>query len=73
MYQMFFRCEELESIDISSWKLKKCENVNNMFQYCYNLKRIIGEDVLKEIYDKKITGYNIMFTDCNITPSWYKH
>ena len=68
-----FRCEELESIDISSWKLKKCENVNDMFKYCYNLKQIIGEDVLKEIYDKKIAGYNNMFTDCKTTPSWYKH
>ena len=44
-----------------------------MFEYCYNLKRIIGEDVLKELYDKKIEGYNNMFTDCNVIPSWYKH
>ena len=73
VFQLFFRCEELESIDISSWKLKKCENANNMFEYCYNLKRIIGEDVLKELYDKKIEGYNNMFTDCNVIPSWYKH
>ena len=37
---MFYHCNEIESIDLSSFNTENVKDMNHMFYYCFNLKNI---------------------------------
>jgi len=40
MYQMFYNCKSLTSIDFTNFKIKNVERMDTMFGYCSSLKNI---------------------------------
>lgn len=49
------------SFDISKWDTSKCKSMSQMFEYCFNLKEIIG---LENINTSNVTSFAQMFNGC---------
>ena len=40
MNNMFFQCYSLQSLDLSGWNLERCENMDYLGQYGFDLKTL---------------------------------
>lgn len=58
---MFFVCDNLETIDISHFNLKKCKSLNGLFDNCSNLKEIKGLDIIDT---SNVEDMSFMFYCC---------
>ena len=58
---MFFGCEKLTNIDLTSFNTKNVINMENMFAYCSNLKSID----LSSFDTKNVVNMKFMFNGCN--------
>ena len=61
MENIFYQCESLKSIDLSSFNTKKVENMNFMFFGCKNLNYID----LDTFNTENVRNMNCMFGDCS--------
>ena len=59
MYDMFYHCDSLTSLDLSNFDTSNVTEMGEMFYYCHNLTTIKG------IIDmKSCTKWNYMFYNC---------
>lgn len=70
MSYLFSDFTQLESIDISDWKIINVETFESMFENCPNLKEIKGIEKWEINDDVNLKN---MFKGCNesVIPSWY--
>ena len=57
---MFFSCEKIKSINLSSFNMKEVTNMNHMFGRCYYVKEI----ELNNCNTKNVTDMSYMFSKC---------
>lgn len=62
MNDMFYKCEALETIDLSSLNTSNVEDMNHMFYGCEKLATIIGIETLNT---SKVTDMHDMFVACD--------
>jgi len=62
MHSMFYRCEELLSLDVSSWNTTKVKDMMSMFYYCEKLTYLD----LRNFNTANVTTMNGMFRYCNL-------
>lgn len=65
--------KNLERSYIFEMAYERREYMNKLFELRLQLVENWALIRYCSLYDKKIEGYNNMFTDCNVIPSWYKH
>ena len=53
---------ELEEVNISNWDISSVKYMNEMFQHCYKLKKVIG---LESLDTSKVEKMGSMFYNCN--------
>lgn len=53
---------EIEEVNISNWEIDNVKYMNEMFQHCHKLKRIIG---LEKLDTSKVEKIGSMFYNCN--------
>ena len=58
---MFYNCNNIIDLDLSSFDTKNIINMSYMFSGCENLKSLD----LSDFYTKNVTNMNNMFCDCN--------
>ncbi len=58
---MFYNCNNIIDLDLSSFDTKNITNMSYMFSGCENLKSLD----LSDFYTKNVTNMNNMFCDCN--------
>lgn len=58
---LFFCCDNLETIDISHFNLKKCKSLNGLFDNCSKLKEIKGLDIINT---SNVEDMSFMFYCC---------
>ena len=58
---MFFVCDNLKTIDISHFNLKKCKSLNGLFDNCSILKEIKGLDIIDT---RNVEDMSFMFYCC---------
>ena len=57
---MFYGCDNLININLSSFNIQKVKSMNNIFNECFSLKKIIiNKNLLKikEYFDNDITEF----------------
>ena len=59
---MFYNCQNLRSIDLSSFDTKDVTDMSGMFSNCYNLRSIN----LSSFNTQKVTNMNNMFSKCHL-------
>ena len=57
---MFFNCEKIKSINLSSFNMEEVTNMNHMFGRCYYVKEI----ELNNCNTKNVTDMSYMFSKC---------
>ena len=60
MNSMFFCCENLTELDLSSFDTSRVSDMNNMFSYCENLTELD----LSSFDTSRVSDMNIMFASC---------
>lgn len=60
---MFYGCSSISSINLTGWNTEKLTStgLNNMFDSCYNLKRIYG---IENFYTNNCTQLTNVFSNC---------
>lgn len=61
MNRMFYNCQSLTTLNLSSFNTSNVTNMSNMFYYCHNLKSL---DV-SNFDTSKVTAMDWMFYHCN--------
>jgi surface protein len=60
MSYMFYGCESLEELDLSSFNTSNVQNMNSMFSKCNSLKKLI----LRYFNTENVTDMRYMFQEC---------
>ena len=63
MSWMFYNCENLNNVDLTSFDAQNVTNMNNMFCGCKNLNNLD----LSSFDNKNITNMNSMFFECPVS------
>ena len=65
MNRMFYKCEKLKVLDLSSFNTTDELSMSQMFEECKNLKTIyINKEWNNTITQGKVTGKSFMFDNC---------
>ena len=59
---MFYRCKEINDLDLSNFNTENVINMSGMFNSCLGLKKII----LKNLNTEKVTDMSWMFNECSL-------
>ena len=62
MYNMFYGCNQLTTVDVSGWNTDNITTIETMFAYCSSLVTVIG---LNELNVSRVDNMGGLFTDCS--------
>lgn len=62
MYNMFYGCDQLITVDVSGWNTDNVTTIETMFAYCSSLVTVIG---LNELNVSRVDNIGGLFTDCS--------